>query len=326
MIRGLCSHLTRREFMGKTSVVAAAGTLAAGASFTRFSGAAPTPKSVAEATVKALYESLTEAQKAVVVLPWNDSRRSRISANWKVTEPGIGSEFYTREQRHLIDQILQAVTNPDGYERFIRQMGEDSGGIGRYAMAIFQDPGSLKFLWEITGRHLTLRADGNSVSDTAFGGPIVYGHGAGDGQSGLPGNVYYYQLEKANQVFQALDGKQRQQALLPKAPSETDVPIRGRNAHFAGIPAGELSEDQRALVEETMQVLLAPFREEDVAETMSLLKAGGGLDRLHLAFYQSDNLGDDTEWEIWRLEAPTLVWHFRGSPHVHTYVNIGRKA
>ena len=74
-----------------------------------------------------------------------------------------------------------------------------------------------------------------------------------------------------------------------------------------------------------MQVLLAPFREEDVTETMSLLKTGGGLDQLHLAFYQSANLGNDQEWEIWRLEAPTLVWHFRGSPHVHTYVNIGKK-
>ena len=28
---------------------------------------------------------------------------------------------------------------------------------------------------------------------------------------------------------------------------------------------------------------------------------------------------------IWRLEGPTLVWHFRGAPHVHAYVNIGAK-
>ena len=322
---GESNPLSRRDFMVKVSTVAASS-LPVGAGLSRFSEAVPTLKSAAESIVQSLYNSLTEPQKSVLLLPWSDSRRTRINANWKVTEPGIGSDFYTNEQRHLIDQILRSVTSPDGYERLIRQMKEDWGGIGRYAMAIFQDPGSDKFLWEMTGRHLTLRADGNSLSNTAFGGPIVYGHGAGDSQVGLPGNVYYYQLEKANQVFQALDGKQRQKALLAKAPLETEVPIQGPGASFSGIAASELSPDQRKLVEETMQVLLAPFREEDVKETMSLLKAGGGLDKLHLAFYQSANLGDDQEWEIWRLEAPTLVWHFRGSPHVHTYVNIGKKA
>ena len=321
---GESSHLNRRDFMAKVSAVAAS-TLPVGAGLSRFSEAAPTPKSAAESIVQTLHDSLTTSQKSVVLLPWSDSRRSRISANWKVTEPGIGSDFYTNEQRHLIDQILRSVTSPDGYERLLRQMKEDWGGIGRYAMAIFRDPGLDKFLWEMTGRHLTLRADGNSVNDAAFGGPIVYGHGAGDSEVGLPGNVYYYQLEKANQVFQALDGKQRQKALLPKAPPEDEVPIQGPGASFPGIAASELSPDQRTLVEETMQVLLAPFREEDVTETMSLLKTGGGLDQLHLAFYQSANLGNDQEWEIWRLEAPTLVWHFRGSPHVHTYVNIGKK-
>ena len=78
------------------------------------------------------------------------------------------------------------------------------------------------------------------------------------------------------------------------------------------------------LVEETMQVILAPYRSEDVAEALALLKQGGGFESLHLAFYESDDLGEDQEWEIWRLEGPTFVWHFRGSPHVHTYVNIAR--
>ena len=86
------------------------------------------------------------------------------------------------------------------------------------------EPGSGKSEWEMTGRHLTIRADGDSVQNAAFGGPIVYGHGEGDGVAGLPGNVFYYQLKKANEVFLALDGKQRDKALLPKAPPESRVP------------------------------------------------------------------------------------------------------
>ena len=93
---------------------------------------------------------------------------------------------------------------------------------------------------------------------------------------------------------------------------------------------GELSSDQKDLVEMTIKVILAPYRETDVEEAMAQLKQGGGLEKLNLSFYKNDahgepDLGEDGEWEIWRLEGPTFVWHFRGQPHVHTYVNIGKK-
>ena len=87
-----------------------------------------------------------------------------------------------------------------------------------------------------------------------------------------------------------------------------------------------MSSDQQDLVESTIKVILSPYRQKDVEEAVSMLKAGGGLKNLSLAFYKTDDLGEDGEWEIWRLEGPTFVWHFRGAPHVHTYVNIGKKA
>ena len=100
-------------------------------------------------------------------------------------------------------------------------------GSAQYHVAVFGTPGSGQFEWELTGRHVTLRADGDSVANAAFGGPIVYGHGAGDGKKGLPGNVFYYQTQKANEVFKALDGKQRDAALVAKAPKETAVLVQG---------------------------------------------------------------------------------------------------
>ena len=48
------------------------------------------------------------------------------------------------------------------------------------------EPGSGKCQWEMTGRHLTLRADGDSVENTAFGGPIIYGHGEEESPGHLP--------------------------------------------------------------------------------------------------------------------------------------------
>jgi hypothetical protein len=41
-----------------------------------------------------------------------------------------------------------------------------------------------------------------------------------------------------------------------------------------------------------------------------------------LAFYKSEDVGNDSVWDIWRLEGPSFVWHFRGAPHVHVWVNV----
>lgn len=282
----------------------------------------PTPASAAETVVKRFYESLSEKQKEVICFPFDHKLRKKISANWKITEPGIGSDFYTNEQRKLTDEILRGVTTEDGYERFQKQMTDDWGGVGKYTMAVFGEPGSGKFEWELTGRHLTLRADGNSVDRAAFGGPIIYGHGVGDPKK----NLFHYQTRKANEVFAALDGAQRKQALVPEAPKESAVPIQGEGAKFPGISVGELSRDQKKLVRSVIKVILAPYRKEDINEALAVIKAGGGVKKLHMTFYESDDLGEDQVWDVWRLEGPTFVWHFRGAPHVHTYVNIGMKA
>ena len=217
----------------------------------------------------------------------------------------------------MIHEILRGVTSEEGYDRFLRQLKDDDGGFERYSCALFGEPGKDKFEWVMTGRHLTIRADGNNMPDAVFGGPIVYGHGATGNQKA---NLFYYQTQVANEVFQALDGKQREKALLPMAPAEDKIALKKDG--FAGIAAGELSADQRRLVEKVMHQLLAPYREEDVKEAMGSLKANGGLERVHLSFYKNEDLGSDQEWDIWRLEGPTLVWHFRGAPHVHTWVNF----
>lgn len=279
----------------------------------------------AETAAKRLYASLTDKQKEVVCFPFDDKLRTRINANWAITKPTV-EDFFTSEQQKAIEEIFKGVTSPDGYERFLKQMEEDSGGFGTYHVALFGTPDSGKFEFEMTGRHLTIRADGDSVEGTAFGGPIVYGHGAGDGKKGLPGNVFYYQTQKANEVFLALDGKQREKALVAKAPSEAAVPVQGPSGKFPGIAIGELSADQKGLVESVIKVILAPYRESDVQEALDLLKQGGGLDGLHLAFYEDQDVANDKEWDVWRLEGPTWVWHFRGAPHVHAYVNISKKA
>jgi len=316
--------ISRRDFVRAVGGAAVAGgmlpIIGRGAS-----AQGPSPKAAAETAVKRLYDSLSSDQRKAVCFGFDDPLRKRINANWAITKPTIEDDF-TKDQQALITEIFKGVTSPDGYARFLKQMEDDDGGIGRYHIAIFGEPGTGKFEWEMTGRHLTIRADGDSVEGAAFGGPIIYGHGEGDSKKGLPGNVFYYQTQKANEVFKALDGKQRERALVAKAPPEAKVEVQGDSGKFPGIGVGDLSADQKGLVESVIKVILAPYREADVDEAVALMKAGGGLDALHMAFYEAEDIGKDQEWDIWRLEGPTFVWHFRGAPHVHAYVNVAKKA
>ena len=313
--------VSRRDF-----VRALGGAALAGGLLPRIATARPMPRvGDAETTVKRFHDTLTPVQKKAICFPFDHELRGKINANWAITPLEIGKDF-SKDQQALITEIFQGVTSPEGYDKFLKQMEEDDGGIGSYHVAMFGEPNSGKFEWEMTGRHVTIRADGDSVDGTAFGGPIIYGHAAGENEKGLPGNVFYYQTQKANEVFKALDGKQRDMALVEKAPSEAKVKLQGQSGKFPGIGVGALSTDQKGLVESVIKVILAPYREKDVNEAVEIMKNGGGLDALHMAFYQSDDIGGDKEWDIWRLEGPNFVWHFRGAPHVHAYVNIAKKA
>lgn len=303
---------------GAAAVAAAAGGLAPMAR--ALAAADPVAKGTkvgpAEETVSRLYKTLTTEQKAAAAFPITDPRAVRANANWHVIPQKIG-QLYTPEQQRMIHEIVRGVTSEEGYERVLRLMRDDDGGLENYACAIFGEPGTGNYAWLLTGRHLTLRADGNTLPDSVFGGPIIYGHGVAGNQKA---NLFYYQTQAANEVFKALDGKQREKALLPMAPAEDTIQLK--KSGYAGIAVGELSGDQRRLVEKVMHDLLAPYREADVKEAMSSLKGNGGLEGVHLSFYKNEDLGDDQEWDIWRLEGPTLVWHFRGAPHVHTWVNF----
>lgn len=312
----------RRDFLrtvGGTALAASAGSLLWNPNSV---SAAPTPQSAAETVVAEFHKTLTDSQKKVIQFPFDHELRSRISANWHVTKPTIDSDFYTKEQQQLIRNIVKNVTSPDGYERILKQTEYDDGSLGAYSVALFGTPGEGKFQWELTGRHLTLRADGDSVDRAAFGGPIVYGHGEED----VKDNLYYYQTQQVNELYRALDPKQAERALLAMAPREADVPIQGPGKTYPGIAVSELTSDQKALFEATTRTLLAPYRSEDVEEVVSIIKSSGGWDQVHVAFYQQGDLSNNKMWDIWRVEGPSFVWHFRGAPHVHAYINIGMKS
>jgi len=292
-------------------------------------------KSTPETLVQQLYGTLSDKQKGDVCFDWDfqDAKRgllrTRVANNWHITEPEIHGKYFTGDQQQLIREIFEGLIQPDWQKKVDLQLLDDAGGFGHdQNIAIFGKPGTNQFEFVMTGRHMTLRVDGNSAEHLAFGGPIFYGHAASsfDEEAGHPGNVYWEQAVHANKVYEALDGKQRAKAEVKQSPKEQDSGFQGKEGKFPGIAVTDLSSDQKELMQKTLQKLIEPYRQSDKDEVLACLKKQGGLDACSLAFYTDKDVGNDKVWDNWRLEGPSFVWYFRGSPHVHVWVNVADDA
>ena len=319
-------RLSRRGFVQSVGAVASVAAIAP-----RMGIAEEAAKAAPESLVTKLFHSLTPSQKEEVCFDWDhkDDRgllRMHVSNNWQITgDHKIATGYYSKDQQDMIEALFWGLYSPDWHDRIKKQLQDDAGGYGKeQSIAIFGQPGTGKFEFVMTGRHLTIRCDGDSVEHVAFGGPIFYGHAASgfDEDVGHPGNVYWYQAQKANALFKMLDGKQRDQALIEQAPHESKVHFGGPDGRPQGLVVSDLSADQKEHAQKVLEALIEPYRTADQAEVRKCLKAQGGLEKCRLAFYKSNDLGDDGEWDNWRLEGPSFVWHYRGTPHVHVWVNI----
>lgn len=325
----------RRDFLrGVATSTAALATAGTGLFAVPRAVAQSTPASKSETAVKALYATLSPEQKKVICFAWDHKDpqrgllRTHVSNNWHITKPTIDSGFFTADQKALCRDIYKNLFNPDWVEKLDKQLKDDNNGKPWGAdqnIAIFGTPGEDKFMLVMTGRHMTVRADGNHQEHMALGGPIFHGHAASgfNEKVGHPGNIFWHQGQIANKVYQVLDGKQQEKALVSRTPAESAVPFRGPEGKFPGIACSELSADQKRALEKVLLSLVDPYRKEDQAEIMTCLKKMGGLDKCALAFYKQGDLGDDGEWDNWRLEGPSFVWYFRGTPHVHIWINVG---
>lgn len=313
--------INRRSFLQRAALSTAALASPAAPSLIRAAGM---PK--AETLVKTLYASLSEAQRTALVFAFDDPLRSKISNNWHITEQRIGA-FLNADQNAMVREIFLNLHSEEYRDKVMAQVEHDSGaaGFGDSSVAIFGEPDTGKFQFVLTGRHCTRRVDGDSVAGKAFGGPIFYGHAAEGFREGPEhkGNAYWYQAQSANKIFQMLDGKQRETALIEKEPGDTAavIQLKRQAGDLPGLATADMTADQKTAVRGVLNDLLMPFREADRVESMALIEKGG-FDDLHLSFYKEGDIGNDGVWDNWRLEGPHMVWYFRGSPHVHTWVHV----
>jgi hypothetical protein len=324
-----CPPLTRRHFLKSTA--AAAALLPFGSVVEAADKAKKSAHKPSETLVGEFYKTLSEPQRQNICFPFGHELQSKIDNNWFITKTRV--KDFTKDQQQMIREIVHNLHSEQYAKQVMEAMEHDNGaeGIGACSVAMFGEPGKGKSEFVFTGRHVTRRCDGDSVEGAAFGGPIFYGHQAGDKDEEAPnhpGNAYWYQAKRANELFKALDGKQREIALRghgrPER-KENTVKLSGKKSDIEGIRVADLSPDQKELVRKVMADVLAPFRKADSDESMKLIEKNG-FDNLHMAFFKDQDVGSDGVWDVWQIEGPAMVWYFRGDPHVHTWVHIRESA
>jgi len=318
----------------RTAGVAALGALAGSAATLRADTAKKDtpakPATPAESLVKELFADMSAEQKQKAVRAWDDgSGKGRIPTRMGMYNSAVGpaiGKVYNKQQTELIDRIVKALCSGDDGFRQISRKGtwDGSHAFDNCGATIFGDPSKGQFAFLFTGHHLTIRCDGNSEPGAAFGGPMYYGHSP-NGYSDK--NVFNFQTKSVLAVFDALNEDQRKKAIVAGSPGEQAGSLKYKKPpeKNPGVAYTELTSDQQQLVEKAMRTILSPYRKEDAEEVMQIIKAIGGMEKIHLAFYEDSKMADGQRWHFWRLEGPGFVWNFRVLPHVHTFVYISSK-
>ncbi len=131
--------------------------------------------SPSESAVARFFRSLRADQRAELAFPADHPLRSRASNHWAVARPTVAE--LSADQKALCGRIVRELLTEDGHRRLLRVMDDDGGGFDRYHPAVFGDPDSPgAFQWVLTGRHVTIRADGRSAEATVPSGPLFLGH------------------------------------------------------------------------------------------------------------------------------------------------------
>ncbi len=284
----------------------------------------PSPSRVLDSVdvlARRLYVSLNDEQRAETCVSYDHPLRQYHNRGvWGGGQKVFGG--FTRQQRQILTDLLYAGVSETGRARIPEEDLTRWTGVQSMRALICGDPTSSAYQIILTGVHLNLRLGGKSREGAAFGGPQVYGDQRGDGRAGLPGNIYRDQFLIAQRLLHSLDSGRWKHAVLEEAPVQTQIELQGPHGIFPGLPVSELKPDSKIMARDLVDSILSTYRAEDVKYARECLEANGGLDALHVSYYQHGEDGEIPEAQVFRLEGPAAVLYFRGYPHVHAFISV----
>lgn len=291
------------------------------------------------ATLARLVASLTDGQRRALVLPLDHPSRQLTNTIALFRGPHIGT-LMDAEQVGLVERLYETMTSASGRRDLANTVGLE-GRLEGSVVAIYGDPADGRAHTMISGAHILLRGGGASSTGVAFGGPIAYGQQVGNGRYRVEGNAFAFHSDRANDFYAALAPDEQRRARAERPIHELVMQAQGADGRFTGVAVGETREPARAAARALVDAVLSTWNEADRRDAWSCIDHNGGLEALHVTFYESKGFYPDGAvwseltpderarreapyWQVWRIEGPGTAIHFKGSPHVHAYVNIAR--
>lgn len=277
-----------------------------------------------------LYKSLNDQQREQICLSIDHPRRNFVSNWWYIHRDHRINNAFDADQQALIQTIFDGLHNPLYQEAIRKQVEVDQYGEEKNspAVAFFGTPEHDDFEFLYTGHHVTRRCNAHTDAGTGFGGgPIFYGHFPDEFNETKdhPGNPYWYQGKIFNCFVQSLDADQQQEGLVsgdPRSERSNQV-IKKRSSNWPGLCGCDLSKEQQDGLLQTMEGMLAMFRDDDVKATVDSIRRRNLVDQLYVSWYDGKyDIGGDRVWDTWQIESPDMVWYFRGQPHIHCYFHL----
>lgn len=284
----------------------------------------PGPSTVlepADVLARRFFEGLDDTQRAACCVPYDHPLRQVHNRGvWGGGASVFGA--FDHAQRALLCDLWYAGLSPSGRLRVPREYYTRWPGVHALRVLVCGDPTTAPYQMILTGAHVNLRLGGASREGAAFGGPQVYGDQRGNDVPGLPGNLYRDQFLLARRLLLGLDEGRRRAATIAEAPVQTAIEPRGSSAAAPGVPVRDLPSSGQMLAAELVEAILSTWPERDVAFARECLEANGGIRALSFSTYEHGEDGPIPRAQVFRLEGPGAVFHFRGHPHVHAFVNV----
>lgn len=294
-----------------------------------------------ESAFYAFVQSLSPIQRKHTFLSIDDPMRQITKTDAVHRGPHIGT-LYDHQQIALIRQMYLRMVSDQGREwlhNTISLEGRFEGSMFKIYSDLLSQTSLGNSQVVINGGHYMLRSNDVASSGYALGGPVSYGQQLGNYQYKVQGNAFKAHGDAVDQFHQSLNAEQRLRAYQTDPPEELVTQIQGPDAIYPGLQIGNVSGASKEIAIDMISTLLAGYSGPQRREAWSVIEANGGLDSLHLALYSDfgfyadgsrySDLSDNERTtrglpyiQVWRIEGPASVMHFKGYPHVHAYMNF----
>jgi hypothetical protein len=287
-----------------------------------------------------LHASLSADQRRLVCFPWDHPAQQVTNTAPVLRRPHIGT-LLSAEQRELVLALVTGMLSPAGVRAFAPTLAVEAGGVAACNLALYGEPGARGFQASISGAHLHVRTPTARASGVAFGGPIAYGQQRGNHEFKVAGNSFAFHSDLANHLYAALTPAQRDRARTSEQAQEYVLQAQAEGGRFLGLPARDMNDAQQARLRALLEGVFASYPPGAQAEAFSHIDHNGGIAQLHAAFFADKGFYPDRKtyaelppaerarrgepyFQVWRIEGPGTVIHFKGHPHVHAYINVVR--